>query len=259
MRKHLKVGISLAVTTLGLSIAAPLLAQTSRDFTATAVQSIPDQPDQIGLIAKSSANMRFEFEQDGNTLIKIIRPTEGIVLMLDPQAETYLEFVGPAADPATIDGPISPCPEITPETQGLICERSGSDVKVSGVQTERWLLGSPQQQPQVILWDPARHKALRHETPDGSVMQMTFKAMEDMSGRQVEHWTIDITMPGQAPLTGGWWFDPSLRVVLREDLPGGGTRRLDNVKAGPVDPALFTVPDGWQKQEQPVSPPAPNE
>ncbi len=89
-------------------------------------------------------------------------------------------------------------------------------------------------------------------------MSMSFNAMVDLAGRQAEYWTIDYTTPGQAPLSTGWWFDPTLRVVVREDLPGGGSRRLEDIQAGPVDPALFEAPAGWQKQDMPAAP-APSE
>jgi len=224
-----------------------------RDFTATAVQTIPDQPDQIGQVAKSGSNMRFEYQQNGSTLVKILRPTEGIVLILEPQMQTYIEFIGPSVSPDVADGPTSPCPEATPETEGHMCERSGGDVSVYGVLTQRWLLGNGQQQPQVILWDPLRRKTLRQEFPEGSVMSMSFNAMVDMAGRQTEYWTIDYTTLGHEPLSTGWWFDPTLRVVVREDLPGGGSRRLENIQAGPVDPALFDAPTGWQKQNMPAT------
>ena len=244
--------LAIILTVFGLS--SPVFAQSARDFTATAVQTIPEQPDQIGQIAKSGSNMRFEYRQNGSTLVKILRPTEGVILMLDPQTQTYIEFIGPAVAPEVADGPTTPCPEATPETEGLMCERSGGDVSVYGVQAERWLLGYEQQQPQVILWDPLRRKALRQEFPEGSLMSMSFNAMVDLSGRQTEYWTIDYTTPGQEPLNTGWWFDPVLRVVVREDLPGGGSRRLENIQAGPVDPALFEAPAGWQKQDVPATP-----
>ncbi len=218
-----------------------------------AVQTTPEQPDQIGQIFKSGSNMRFEYRQNGSTLVKILRPTEGIVLMLDPQTQTYIEFIGPAVSSDVADGPTSPCPEATPEAEGLMCERAGGDTSVYGVQVERWLLGYAQQQPQVILWDPLRRKALRHEFPDGSLMRMAFNAIVDLAGRDAEYWTIEYTASNQVPLTLGWWFDPSLRVVVREDLPGGGSRRLENIQAGPVDSALFEAPVGWQQQDAPAT------
>lgn len=246
--------LTIALTALGLGTAIPALAEGPADFTATAIQSMPNQPEQIGLIAKSAQNLRFEFEQNGVALIKILRPTEGLVLILDPQNQTYIEFTGPPVPIAEIEGRSTPCPTKTPETAAQRCERSGSDVIISGVQTERWLLGYPDQQPEVILWDPARRHALRQDFPNGSIMQMTFQAMDTIDGREAEHWTIALTSPNQPPLTGDWWFSSELRMVVREALPGGETRRLENITVGPVDPALFQVPEGWQKQQAPAAP-----
>lgn len=248
MSKPLNAIISIAVMTLGLTHSATVFAQTV-DFTATAVQSMPNQPEQTGLIAKSGQNMRFEYEQNGQQLIKILRPTEGIILILDPNTQTYMEFNGPIIPATAIDEHPTPCPT---ENDGPRCERIGSDVTISGVQAERWLIGYPQQQPQVILWDPERRRALRQENPDGSLMQMTFQAMEDIDGRAVEHWTISLTSPTQAALSGDWWFAPDLRVVVQENLPDGQTRRLENIDISPVDPAMFAAPEGWQQQNIPA-------
>lgn len=238
---------TLAIAFTFVWFGAYVQAQDSRDFTATAIQSQPDQPEQSGFIAKAGQNMRFEYSQNGTPVIKILRPSEGIVLLLDPRAETYIEFSGPAQ---TTEAK-SPCPIPLPE--GIRCERMGDDVTVSGVQTERWLMGDPTQPPQIILWDTGRRHALSREYSDGSALRMTFKAMETISGREVEHWSIHQTRPNQLAQSGGWWYDPGLRVVIREDLPTGGTRRLEDITVGPVDPSLFTVPQGWQKQQAPLS------
>ncbi|MHA1127602.1 MAG: hypothetical protein ACTSRN_01460 [Alphaproteobacteria bacterium] len=253
--------MAIAITAFGFCAVTPVQAEGPADFTATAVQSVQGQPEQTGLIAKSGQNMRFEYEQSGSPLIKILRPTEGLVLILDPETQTYIEFIGPAVPQEAIEGHTTPCPTPTQETQGLRCERSGNDVTISGVQTERWLLGYPQQQPQVIMWDPARRHALAQEYADGSIMQMSFQAMEQIDGNPVEHWVINLQTSNQAPLTGDWWFSPELRMVVRENLPSGETRRLENIQTGPVDPALFQVPAGWQKQKISVgvNAPAPNE
>ncbi len=83
-------------------------------------------------------------------------------------------------------------------------------------------------------------------------MSMAFKAMEEVNGRRTEHWSIDYTAQGQAPQKGEWWFDPEIRVSVREEMPSGEARWLKNIVVGAVDPASFEVPDGWTKLDGPT-------
>ena len=140
---------------------------------------------------------------------------------------------------------------------GATCRFLGNEV-TSGITAEVWEIGQPGDPSQVsrILWDGARHRALRQEYPDGTVMALAFKAMVQIESRNVEHWTISVNVPGQSPLAGAWYYDPELRVELREELPTGEVRSLRNIAVGAVDPAAFAVPPGWN-ETAPPGPPGP--
>ena len=99
----------------------------------------------------------------------------------------------------------------------------------------------------LILWDPSRKRALRQEMSNGTLVQMTFLGMQTVEGREAEHWVTEVSRQGAATLRNEWWYDPALKLVLRETLPDGTHRKLQNITVGPVDPSLFTVPDGWQR------------
>lgn len=247
-----KIAAIMAITLVGATGGVAQQAAT-RDFTATAIQTLPDQSETLGKIAKSGTDMRLEFEQDGTRIIRILRPTQGVMRILDPTTKTYVEFTSPPVPRDAIEGHSTPCPTPSPGLQGVRCERSGPDRAISGIQTQRWQIGVANQPAQIVYWDSQRRQSLRVEYPDGSLKQMTFKAMETLDGREVEHWEMALTIPGQEPLTGEWWFDTELRVVLRELLPDGSARRLEDIVVGPVDPALFEVPDGWVKREMPAA------
>ena len=246
--------VSLLVSA-SLSCAQTVQAPTAGSdltYSATAIHGLPGQPETSGKIVKSGQNMRLEFIQNDQNVIQILRPTEGLMYILDPKAETYVEIQGQAVPATGTDAYVSPCPD---QARMARCERVGADT-VSGIAVERWLLSNqPQAKPLVILWDSTRRRALRQEFPDGSVMAMSFKAMENLNGRNTEHWSIEISAPNQPVNTGSWWFDPELRVVVREELPGGETRRLEDIIVGPVDPNVFQVPEGWEKQDPPQSAP----
>lgn len=242
---------------LGAMALAPAAAQqpapAGQPYTATAIHALPGQPESVGRIVKSGTNLRMEYSQGGQQVIQILRPAEGVMYILDPATRSYVELRGPAV-PTPNDGYTTPCPD---EGQGrgqpIICERIGTDV-VSGIDVERWKIAADANSaPLVILWDSTRRRALRQDFPDGSVMAMSFRAMEEIAGRRAEHWVITVTAPGQEPRYGDWWFDPELRVVLREDLPTGESRRLENITVGQIPPDAFEVPAGWTRREMPAA------
>jgi hypothetical protein len=229
---------------LPLSVTAQTALPAAVTYTATAVHQNPGAPGTVGRITKSGQKMRLEFTQDGRDIIQILRPSEGVMYILDPATRTFFEVRGSAV-PATADqGYTTPCP--TPPV--AMCDRIGDDI-ISGIRVERWALtDDTQKKPLIVSWDSTRRRALQQEFPDGSKNLLSFVAMEDLNGRQTEHWQIIRTVPEQDPEFGEYWFDPQLRVVTLEILPDGEIRRLDNITVGPVDDAVFQVPVGWQPQ-----------
>ncbi len=242
----IRCAIVAALTTGGASLAAAQQASPIISYSATAVHGIPGAPETSGKVIKSGENMRLEFEQNGRKVIQILLPEQGVMYVLDPQSKSYLELRGQSVPATAGAGANAPCNE---QSQLAVCKQTGSDM-VSGISVERWQLSAqPQTPPLTILWDPTRRQALRQDFPDGSNLAMSFKAMENLNDRSTEHWQIRLHSPGQEAQYGDWWFDPALRVVVREDLPGGETRRLDDITIGPVDPSAFVVPEGWQKRD----------
>ena len=251
----LSLSLSLSLS-LWLGTAAPLSAQQATapiTYSATAIHSVPGQPESTGIVIKSGENMRLEFDRNGQHVIQILLPQQGLMYILDPQSRTYLELKGQSVPDTVGTGAASPCSD---QAKLVLCQRIGSDT-ISGIAVERWQLAQqPQTRPLTILWDPTRRQALRQDFPDGSATVMNFEAMEVVNGRATERWGIKTQAPGRETLTGGWWFDPELRVVVREDLPGGEIRRLENITLGGVDPSVFQVPADWTKRDPTaISPP----
>ncbi len=252
--------IKTALTGIGLALAAsgPGAAQQTTpatSYSATAIHAVPGRPETSGIVIKSGENMRLEFEQNGRKVIQILLPEQGVMYILEPQSQTYFELRGQAVPTTVGAGTATPCNE---QSNLALCERVGNDT-VSGISVERWLLSSqPQAKPLSILWDPTRRQALRQDFPDGSSMIMKFKSMQTLNGRVTEHWSIETRAAGRDPMTGGWWFDPELRVAVREELPGGEVRRLENIIVGAVERSAFVVPEGWQKRDPAaITPPKP--
>lgn len=236
---------------VGLAGAAQAQSSPPPAYTATAVQTMPDGTTTTGTVVKSGPDMRLEYDENGTRVIQIIRRAEGAMYRLDPAQQTFFVIQGaPSSDP-TGAGYMPPCQDGDPT---LTCTLKGTEV-TSGITAEVWEIAMPGVPgTTTILWDGARHRALRQTSPDGSVMQMSFQAMVNMSGRNVEHWAVSFEAPGQPVQTGAWYYDPELRVEVREDMLNGAVRALENIRVGPVDPSLFEVPAGWRQVQVPQAP-----
>lgn len=235
-----------------LVAAGPVAAQAPIPaYSADAVYRAPDGTESTGRVVKSGPNMRLEFTEAGRPVVQIIRRAEGVMYVLDPGSRSYFRVQG---EPDPTAGSASYQPPCDRNDPGQTCRFLGNEV-TSGITAEVWELGPPGEASQVsrILWDGARQRVLREQSPNGTVMSLAFRAMEQIEGRSVEHWVISLTLPGQAPKTGGWYYDPELRVEVREELPDGPHRSLENIVVGPVDPAAFEPPAGWTE----IAPPAP--
>jgi hypothetical protein len=237
-----------------LALAAPpLYAQDLPAYTAETVQTTPDQPSRSGKIIKSGQFLRLEFEQDGQPIIQILRPTEGLTYVLYPATQTYLEQHSPAQPEEFADSYTPPCPAEA-EQNGLQCRRLGLELYQS-IPVERWHIGADGDPGQMlILWDPSRKRALRQEMSNGTLVQMTFLGRQEIEGRTAEHWVTEVSRQAAVTMRNEWWYDPELKLVLRETVPDGTRRKLQNITVGEVDPRLFTVPDGWQRLDAPSQP-----
>jgi len=233
-------------------LSAPLSAQETatpdgRSFSATAVQTLTDGSTQVGRIYKSGQNMRLEIQTGDQTSIQIMRGGEGRAFLVDPQNQTYAEIRDPSIAQA-VTGASSPCPSVADmQASGLRCELTGKG-EVSGVTTQKWEIQAAQSDDiSIVEWDTGRKRALTQIWPDGTQMTMTFQAMTDIEGRSVEHWTRTLQAPDQPATLGGWWFDAELRVVVREEMPGGVIRELKEITVAPVDPGLFLPPHDYKR------------
>lgn len=263
MRGHsiVQTGIAALFLLTGASAATAQSVETPTkstaiSYSATAMHRLPGQQETSGKIVKSGQNIRLEFDQNGKSVIQIFRPVDGLAYSLNPRDKTYVEIRTTPVPASEINSYTTPCPEPAKMAR---CEQIGADT-VSGIAVERWAIArKPQSRPMIVLWDSTRKRALRQQFPDGSVMTMRFQAMEDLNGRPTEHWNTKLSTPNQPANIGSWWFDPELRLVVREALPSGELRWLENITTGAVEDAVFSPPDGWIKQDAtpPIPAPAP--
>lgn len=59
------------------------------------------------------------------------------------------------------------------------------------------------------------------------------------------------TLPDGTAKTSTEWYDKELKIVIREELPGGYVREMRDIVVGPQDPGLYLVPQGYQQVAAP--------
>lgn len=254
MNRRIVRTLAIAAVVAVSGIAAPEAAKAQSSappaYSAKAMHQYADGTLDEGRVVKSGLDMRMEYDVGGRRVIQIIRGAAGVMLMLDPTAKTWMELRGAPGVDSAGSGYMPPCQENDPM---LNCSFAGTEV-TSGITAEIWQVARKDQPDAVatILWDGARHKALKQTNPDGSTVALTYVAMADVGGRQAEHWTVETRLPGQEPMAGAWYYDPDLRVAIREEDAGGEMRWLEDITVGPVAPELFEPPAGWTRLEMPA-------
>jgi hypothetical protein len=73
---------------------------------------------------------------------------------------------------------------------------------------------------------------------------------QETNGRQTEKWSMQITRADGQQMTSYQWYDPELKIAIREEMQGGFVRELKNIKVGKQDAKLFKVPSGYKQVEQ---------
>ena len=82
--------------------------------------------------------------------------------------------------------------------------------------------------------------------PDGSVAELKSLGESHVSGRITEKWQRKLTRPDGTTMVTYQWYDPELKIAIKEELPGGYIRELQDIKVGTQDASLFTVPSDYQ-------------
>ena len=93
--------------------------------------------------------------------------------------------------------------------------------------------------------DKERRIPVRQIMPDGSGMELALVGNETVSGRKTEKWEITAIGPDGNKQVSYQWFDPELKMNIREENSSGFVREMRNIRPGKQPDALFTVPPGY--------------
>ncbi len=252
-----------AFLVLSLAAAAGQAWGAGAEFAADTQQRGPGGQVSSGKMFVGDGKVRIEMAAQGQKLVRITDEKRRVEWVLFPEQKNYLERkagidqVGPAPDPAAFAA--DPCAGAT----GLTCRKVGEET-MTGRPTVKWeITGSQQGKPVTSTqWiDKERGIPLRQEFPDGGKMTLSLQGKETMEGRAVEKWEVVVEAPGRQATRTFQWYDPELKLAVRQEFPGGGVSELKNIRIGKQPDDLFVVPAGYtlapQPEGQPAAQPAP--
>ncbi len=251
--------IALVAAMAAAWVSVPAHGQSSgAPFSADTIQSGPQGPVSKGKMYVGKNRMRVEGEQQGRQFIRITDDDKQVEWILFPDQRTYMERRAPPGTPEKAErsaGDTNPCAVPTP---GMQCTKLGTET-LSGRKTDKWEISFSQQGQtmKTTQWiDTDRGTPLRQEMAGGQSMDLKLVGTETLDGRKVEKWEVTAILPNQAPSKSYQWYDPELRLAVRQDLPGGYVSELKNIRVGDQPDSVFSIPEGYSRTEQPAGAPA---
>ncbi len=237
---------------MGIAMISSVAAQNpGKAFSATAVQITPQGVVQTRITISQKA-IRNEYEQNGHKMIELIYPDENKRVMLFPGQKVFIEQYAPSFPDRRVTDGDSPCEKLT----GTICRKIGDEV-VNDIKTEKWeftrvVKGRPVH---TLHWiDRKRQLPIREFSADGSVVEMFFLGDDEINQRKAEKWRMQLMSADGQRSQFLQWYDRELKLVIREEHPGGYVRELRDIKVGKQKKSLFTIPKGYKRSVQPPVP-----
>lgn len=220
------------------------------EFSAEAVQSIPGRPSMTAKMFVSKKAVRTESTMNGNTMIEIVYVKDKRRVLLNPFRKTYVEQKSQNKNinkKQNVSG--SPCGVMLNAT----CKKSGKE-KINGRDTVKWEMTVQRngRKFKSLHWlDKKYRMPLREQFPDGTISTITLSGKEKINGRNTEKWKLHAARSGGQSIESQQWYDPKLKMVIREALPGGYVRELRNIKVAKQNKNLFKVPTEYKKEDMP--------
>jgi hypothetical protein len=249
-----RLAVFLLIGWLPVSLATAQSGAGNVQFSAQAVQTTPEKEERNARIYVGDNRVRLEYTQREEPVVEIYDMQNARALMLIPQQSAYMEralpeggMMNPMLPPTTSN----PC-AFLPDAK---CRHLGNET-LYGRPASKWEMTVEQDGKQLssLHWiDAERFMPLRQLLPDGTVLEMRPVGRETLNGRATEKWEVVTTRPDDESFTSTQWYDPELRIVIREELPGDYFRELRDIRVGKQPLDLFTVPSGYRKMEMPKS------
>ncbi|MBK1693798.1 hypothetical protein CKO09_03455 [Chromatium weissei] len=220
-------------------------------FSADMVSSGPNAAATTGKMFIGDGRVRIEMKQDGRELVRIHDQQRRVEWILFPAEKRYLENAAPTGDNRAPPSPPSaednPCAGL----QDVTCQRIGVE-QVGGRDAIKWEMTVTRDGKTLTgaQWlDVQRGLPVKYVMPNGQSMELTLLETETRNGRDVEKWEMVVRIPDQAPLRTLQWYDPQLKLAVREEFPDGNVRALEHLQLGAQPDDLFRVPADYTRME----------
>ncbi|MDQ7015268.1 MAG: hypothetical protein Q9N68_02715 [Gammaproteobacteria bacterium] len=216
-------------------------------FSADALQSAPQGEQVYGKLYMADGKIRFELVQNKQRLIQISNPALGKSWIVDPALKIYWlqgeSIRAPTAQSNTINMK-SFCAK-----KGRRCKLLGSE-KISGRKAQKWqvLSGDKEKEERSLIWvDKKASLPLKQQLADGSSSSLVLEGERVINGRKSEEWQYhSIDADGHQHVVSQW-YDPLIKMAIREEYPGGFVRELRNIVLADQDASLFLPPEGYRE------------
>lgn len=224
-------------------------------FAADMVRRAPDGQVTSGKMFVGDGRTRMEMSQQGREVIRISDQNRRMEWILFPSEQSYLERGAPPGAEGAPPPQKEPSAEANPceGLPGVTCRRVGVE-DVNGRPAVKWEMSAIQEGKTLngAQWlDQERGMPLKSVMPNGPTMELKILGPETIDGRQVEKWEMTMTAPNQQPTRTFQWYDPELKLAVREEFPGGYVSELKNIRVGPQPDDLFSVPAGYSRMTTP--------
>ena len=247
----MKSRVLLAFIALIATIFSAQAQQASVEFSADTVESGPQGDPRKGKLYVGVDQVRTEMDVDGQTMIQIIDLKRQEALMIIPQQRSYMrrkagqgEMVGGGQQ-----ADASPCAGM----QNITCKQLGNEV-INGRPAQKWefVASAKGESSFMLFWlDEQRRIPIRQMMPDGSIMELRMLGKETINGRSTEKWEMTAKGPDGNSMVSHQWYDPEIKMNIREEGAGGYTRDIRNIRVGPQPKELFSVPAGYNEITMP--------
>jgi len=248
----MKLFIRLNYIVFGYFIVSSVNAfEIGAEFSAEAVQIIPGHPSMNAKMFISKNAVRTESMVSGNTMVEIVYTKEKRQVLLNQFSKTYIEqnALDNSANSTQVKT-TSPCSGLV----NVSCKNLGKE-KINGRNTTKWEMTTKKngRDFKSLHWlDKKYRMPLREQFQDGTVSTITMLGKEVVNSRKTEKWKFIATRPDGKSVESMQWYDPKLKMVIREELPGGFIRELRNIKVAKQDKKLFKIPSEYKKEVIPA-------
>ena len=218
------------------------------EFSADAVQTTPGQSEYHARMYVSKNAVRTDSILNNTPVIEIMNSKNKTRSLLVPKEKVYVQHHSNESMKETKSGSKKPCDGLIDTTCKMLVKE-----KVNNRQTEKWefVVKRNGQDYRSLHWiDVERQMPIREFFPDGTVTELLLQGKEQINGRKTEKWVMQVTRADGNKMSSIQWYDPELKISIREEMQGGFIRELRGIKTGKQDKKLFSIPDGYKKIEQ---------